>query len=60
LIIVKARSTLTVRDIAELAPQEFAAATVISPFWPATPAFTVIEFVFIPAVIVQPVGKVQL
>ena len=52
--------TVTAKLLAELVPQELVAVTVIFPFWPALPDVTVIELVVVPAVIVQPVGTVQL
>ena len=52
--------TVTATLLAALVPQELVAVTVIFPFCPATPEVTVILFVVAPAVIVQPVGTVQI
>ena len=52
--------TVTPKVLDELVPQEFCAVTLMLPFWPPAPAVTVIEVVPAPAVIVHPVGTVQL
>ena len=52
--------TVTAKVLAELAPQEFCEVTLMLPFWPPAPAVTVIEVVPAPAVMVHPVGTVQL
>ena len=52
--------TVTFVVLAALVPQPFAAVTLTFPLWAEAERLTVIEFVFAPLVIVQPVGKVQL
>ena len=52
-------STVTANVAADDVPHSFPAVTVISPFCPAAPDVTVIEFVPAPAVIDQPVGTVH-
>ena len=52
--------TITGKVLAELVPQEFVAVTVMFPFCPASPTFTVIELVVLPAGLrFHPVGTVQ-
>ena len=51
--------TVTANVLAVLVPHAFEAVTVILPFCPAVPVVTVIVFVVPPAVMVQPVGTVQ-
>jgi hypothetical protein len=58
-LIVTIGVTVTAKLLAALVPQEFPTFTVMLPFCPAVPEVTVIEFVPAPAVIVQPVGTVQ-
>ena len=50
---------VTARVLAGLAPQLLPAVTLILPFCPEVPVVTVIEVVPAPAVIVHPVGTVQ-
>ena len=52
--------TVTAKEDAAVVTQALLAVTVMFPFCPATPVVTVIEFVPAPAVIIQPVGTVQL
>ena len=52
--------TVTGKLFAMLVPHELVAVTETFPFWPDAPEVTVMEFVPAPAVIVQPVGTVQL
>ena len=51
--------TMTARLCAALVPQLFEAVTVMFPFSPAAPEVTVMEVVPCPAVMVHPVGTVQ-
>jgi hypothetical protein len=53
-------STVTVMVDADDVPHALLAVTDIAPFCPAAPEVTVMEFVPAPAVIVHPVGTVQL
>ena len=52
--------TITAKERAALVPHEFVAVTEISPLPAPAGIETVIEFVDPPAVIIQPVGTVQL
>ena len=52
--------TVTARAFAALVPHELPAVTLMFPFCPAPPEVTVMELVVDPAVIVHPVGTVQL
>ena len=52
--------TVTAIKFGTLMPQELTAATVMFPFCPAPPVLTVIELDVPPAVMVHPVGTVQL
>jgi hypothetical protein len=56
---VLAGFTVTAKDCAEDVPQLLPAVTVIFPFCPADPVVTVMVVEPAPAVIVQPVGTVQ-
>ena len=51
--------TVTASVLAALVPHELPAVTVMLPFCPAAPVVTVIVLVPVPAVIDQPVGRVQ-
>ena len=51
--------TVTAKLLAALVPQLLPAVTVILPFCPAVPVVTVMDVVPAPAVMLQPVGTVQ-
>ena len=51
--------TKTANVLAALVPQELVAVTVIFPFCPEFPVVTVIELVVSPAILIHPLGTVQ-